>query len=79
MNTLTQTTIPCCPGQRRRALPRLSTILTWLRREGHIARDTQRLAGLSDRDLQDIGISRDEIPLAVRHGRYGDIKRLQRR
>lgn len=77
MNTLTLTTIPCCPSQRRRALPRLSAILAWFRRECHIARDTQRLAGLSDRELRDIGISRSDIPLAVRYGRNRDAVRPQ--
>ena len=35
----------------------------------HIARDTRRLAGLSDDQLRDMGINHGDFPLAVRYGR----------
>lgn len=69
MNSLTLTTTPCCPAPRRRILPLLGPILARIGRERHIARDSRRLAGLSDHQLRDMGINRGDIPLAVRYGR----------
>ena len=58
----------------RRALIRLATelVLRWRayteRRER--LRAMAQLQGFSDYDLQDIGVSRSEIPWVVDHGRY---------
>ena len=69
MNSLTLITPPCCPAPRRRILPLLGAILARIGRERHIARDTRRLAGLSDHQLRDMGINHGDFPLAVRYGR----------
>lgn len=69
MNTLTLTTIPCCPAPRRRTFPLLRAILARIRRERRIALDTELLAGMDGHLLRDIGIHRGDIPLAVRYGR----------
>ncbi|MCV2869894.1 DUF1127 domain-containing protein [Defluviimonas sp. WL0002] len=72
MNTLILN--PCCTAPRPRTLPLLGAILARIRQERRVARDTRRLAELSDDLLRDIGINRGDIPLAVRYGRDRDIE-----
>jgi uncharacterized protein YjiS (DUF1127 family) len=48
-----------------------SRILLELSRERAMRRAARELEGLNDYQLKDIGISRGDIPHAVRHGRAG--------
>jgi uncharacterized protein YjiS (DUF1127 family) len=48
-----------------------SRMLLQVRRELAIARAARELEGFNDYQLKDIGLTRDDIPRAVRHGRAG--------
>jgi uncharacterized protein YjiS (DUF1127 family) len=47
----------------------VTALAAHVRTSRRIRRDIAHLDALSDHHLQDIGIMRDEIPAAVRHGR----------
>ena len=48
-----------------------SRVLLEIRRELAMRRAARELEGFNDYQLKDIGISRSDIPRAVRHGRAG--------
>lgn len=50
-------------------IPRIGELLAHLHMEQRIRRDLRYLEGMNDSQLRDIGIRREDIPFAVRHGR----------
>jgi uncharacterized protein YjiS (DUF1127 family) len=59
------------PRLAARALAACSSMLLGIRRELALRRAARELAGMNDYELKDIGITRSDIPRAVRHGRTG--------
>jgi len=61
------------PRQESRGYWLIGRTLASIRPALRIARDIRRLERMSDYELRDIGLSRNEIRFAVRHGRNRDI------
>jgi uncharacterized protein YjiS (DUF1127 family) len=63
-----------------RWLHQIKRLTAWIRYERRIRRDINELMALDDRMLADIGLSREQVPHAARHGRsltpLSDIARL---
>lgn len=55
-----------------RGIAPVARILARIRPALRFAHDIRRLERMSDHELRDIGLSRNEIPFAVRHGRVRD-------
>ncbi len=59
-------------GQPNRSSFQIREILARWQARQRIRSDMRRLESMSDRDLRDIGIRRDQIRSALRHGRDWD-------
>ena len=57
----------------------LRRMMLWIRTEARVARDARHLKALPDDRLADIGIGRDGIPMALRHGREAQPGSMTRR
>jgi len=51
---------------------RVARLIAWIRAGHRVRRDLALLRTVDDRQLADIGLTRDEIDHAVRHGRWCD-------